>query len=185
MRPIQGMVVVTAMRAHLREVGAHTQVRHKVAEIGQTGGSPTAQNSANRIGPIGWFPTATNRKGKESGKNDARAINDATMEYSTPTTGLTSQMTRNGSVKSGRSGKSQSLEERKSSREKAQLSLDLATAQRKKQPQRYTFARSSNTAANRNMMKLTGHYRGNLKPCSLQRVRIHQPSTTIALYNRN
>jgi hypothetical protein len=39
-------------------------------------------------------------------------------------------MTRNGSVKSGRSDRSQSLEERKINREKAELSLALATAKR-------------------------------------------------------
>jgi hypothetical protein len=64
LQPMQGMVVETAMRAQQREIGAHTQVRRKVAEIEQRGGSPTAQSSANRIGPTGWFPTANNRKGK-------------------------------------------------------------------------------------------------------------------------
>jgi hypothetical protein len=64
LQPVQGMVVETAMRAQQREIGAHTQVWHKVAEIEQRGGSPTAQSSANRIGPTGWFPTATNNKGK-------------------------------------------------------------------------------------------------------------------------
>jgi hypothetical protein len=52
------------------------------------------------------------------------------MGHYTPTTGLTSHMTRNGSVKSGRSDRSQSLEERKINREKAELSLALATAKR-------------------------------------------------------
>jgi hypothetical protein len=118
------------MPTHQPEAGARTQVRYKVAEIEQRGGSPTAQSSANRIGPTGWFRTATNRKGKASGESDARANNDATMGYSAPTTGSPSQITRDGSVKSGHSGKCQSFDEHKSSREKAQLSLDLSTAKR-------------------------------------------------------
>jgi hypothetical protein len=130
LQPILGMVVETAMRAQQREIGAHTQVWRKVAEIEQRGGSPTAQSSANRIGPFGWFPTATNRNGKGLGESNLRANNDAATGHYTPTSGLTSHMTRNVSVKSGRSDRSHSLEEHKINRENAKLSLALATAKR-------------------------------------------------------
>jgi hypothetical protein len=130
LRPIQGMEVETAMRAQQRGIGAHTQVWHKVAEIEQRGGSPTAQSSANRIGPIGWFPTGTNNEGKGLGKIDLHANYDATMGHYTPTTGLTSHITRNGSVKSVRSDRSLTLEELKVIREKAELKITVATAKR-------------------------------------------------------
>jgi hypothetical protein len=118
------------MRAQQRGIGEHTQVWHKVAEIEQRGGSPTAQSSANRIGPIGWFPTATNNKGNGLGKSDLHANYDATMGHYTPTLGSTSHITRNGSVKSVRSDRSLTLEEHKVIREKAELSLALAIAKR-------------------------------------------------------
>jgi hypothetical protein len=130
MRDIESTLVETTTRSHQREVDAFTQVRHKVAEIEQRGGSPIAQSSGNCIGRASWFPATTVHKGKGSGKSAGHANNDTTVGYSTPPTGLTSQKPKNGSTKSGHSGKSQSLDERKSEREMARLSLELATAKR-------------------------------------------------------
>jgi hypothetical protein len=78
-RGIESSLVATTTHSQQREVGALTQVRNKVAEIEQRGGSPTAQSSGNCIGAASWFPATTVPEGKGSGKGVGHANNDATV----------------------------------------------------------------------------------------------------------
>jgi hypothetical protein len=123
---IESTMVTATAHSQQQEISALTQVRNKVAAVEQRGGSPTAQSSGNWIGAASWFPVAAVPIGQGSGVGAGAANNDATVGYSTPPTGMTSQKKKTGSTKSGHSGTSQSLDERRSERELARLSLELA-----------------------------------------------------------
>jgi hypothetical protein len=127
LQPLQNMQGAKVMQSQIQGCGAHTQVLHDVKDNEQRGGFFTAQSSAHLIEPSGRSSTtnhniATNRRA-------VNAYYDVTVGRPTPTTAVTSH-TGNGSVTSGRSNKSYSLDEHKTHREKLNLGLDMAMAEK-------------------------------------------------------